>query len=118
MSCKLCDRLIISTGVTWTGTALSIALPAGSYRDGERFCIVVAQAIPATATIDAPVVFTIGANTEEFSLVGCNCRPVTACRIHARTKYMVRVETTPTTAVFRLQRHVGCGSNNLPAISG
>ena len=48
--CKLCDRLVISQAVTFTGGNLVINLPAGNYRNGCKYCIVVAQAIPATAT--------------------------------------------------------------------
>lgn len=62
--CKLCDRLVISQAVTFTGGNLVINLPAGSYNNREKYCIVVAQAIPAAATINAPVVITIGTGTE------------------------------------------------------
>ena len=61
--CKLGDRLVISQAVTFDGTSLVINLPAGSYNDGCKYCIVVAQAIPAATTITAPVVITIGTGT-------------------------------------------------------
>ena len=61
--CKLCDRLVLSQAVTFTGGNLEINLPAGAYNNGEKYCIVVAQAIPDTATINAPVYFTIGTGT-------------------------------------------------------
>ena len=50
--CKLCNRLIISTAVTYTAPNLIITIPAGSYNDGEKYCIVVAQSIPTTTTIN------------------------------------------------------------------
>ncbi len=64
--CKLCDRLVLSQAVTFTDGSLIINLPAGSYRNGQKYCIVVAQAIPAATTINAPVVVTIGTGTEQY----------------------------------------------------
>ena len=49
--CRLCDRLVISAAVTFTGGNLVVNLPAGSYRNGEKYCIVVAQSIPDSTTI-------------------------------------------------------------------
>ena len=57
--CKLCDRLIISQAITFTGGNLVVNLPDGSYNNNEKYCIVLAQAIPETTTINAPVVITI-----------------------------------------------------------
>lgn len=54
-TCKLCDRLIISQSITFTGGNLVINLPAGSYNNNCKYCIVLAQAIPTTTTIGAPV---------------------------------------------------------------
>ena len=117
--CFLCDRFVISDAVTFNGTSLVINIPAGSYMDGCRYCIVVAQTIPAATTINAPVVITIGDGTVQYPLTRCNCAPASACDIHPRTKYAVRVETTNTGGVFRmLGRSCGCCDNNLRAIDG
>ena len=62
-NCRLCDRLIISQTVTFTAPNLIINLPAGSYQNCERYCIVVAQAIPEATTINAPVFISIGDGT-------------------------------------------------------
>lgn len=61
--CRLCDRLVLSQAVAFTGGNLEINLPAGAYKNGEKYCVVVAQAIPDTTTINAPVYFTIGTGT-------------------------------------------------------
>ncbi|MBS7060296.1 MAG: hypothetical protein KH119_14230 [Faecalibacterium prausnitzii] len=53
--CKLCDRLVFSQAIAFTGGNLEINLPAGAYNNGGKYCIVVAQSIPATTTINAPV---------------------------------------------------------------
>lgn len=78
--CKLCPNLVISQAVTFTGGNLEINLPAGSYNDCEKYCIVVAQAIPDTTTINAPVYITIGTGTTLYPLTKRNCAQVTAWR--------------------------------------
>lgn len=68
MACQLCNRLVISQDVIFSGGTLNINIPAGSYADGEKYCIVIAQAIPAATTITAPVVITIGDGTAQYPL--------------------------------------------------
>ena len=118
-TCKLCDRLIISQAVTFAGDTLTINLPAGSYQDGCKYCIVVAQAIPAATTINAAVVVTIGDGTEEYPLAGCDCAQLTACSIRTRTRYATKVVTTPTGGSFKLLGRAACApNNNLISIDG
>lgn len=117
--CKLCDKFVISQAVTFTGGNLVINLPAGSYGNGCKYCIVVAQAIPAATTIGANVLFTIGTGTVQYPLVNRCCRPVTACGIRTRTRYSVVVETTPTGGTFKLLGNAcPCPTNNLRSIDG
>lgn len=77
--CRLCDRLVLSQAVAFTGGNLEINLPAGAYNNGEKYCVVVAQAIPDTTTINAPVYFTIGTGTTLYPMTKRNCAQVTAC---------------------------------------
>lgn len=117
--CKLCDRLVISEAVTFTGGNLVINLPAGSYANGEKYCIVVAQAIPAATTITAPVFITIGDGTELYELTRCDCSQVTACGLRTRTRYSTRVSTDATGGVFKMLGRPCCSPNNqLAAIDG
>lgn len=123
MSCKpvchLCDRLVLSQSVAFTGGNVEVNLPAGSYNNGEKYCIVIAQTIPTTATIGAPVVFTIGTGTETYPLTTRNCRQVTACGIRTRTRYSVCVATNSTGANFRMLGAPCCSpSNNLTGVNG
>lgn len=37
--CKLCNHLVISQAVAFTGGNLMITLPAGSYNNGEKYCM-------------------------------------------------------------------------------
>lgn len=117
--CRLCDRLVISQAVTFAGGALTINLPAGNYRNGQKYCIVVAQSIPDTATINAPVVVTIGTGTNQYPLTRCDCAQVTACGIRTRTKYSTVVNTTGTGGTFRLLGRPACAPNNaIASING
>ena len=42
---KLCRRLVLSQSVTFANGTLTINIPAGSYANGERYCLVIAQAM-------------------------------------------------------------------------
>lgn len=118
-SCRLCKNLIISQAVTFTGGSLVINLPAGSYNDGCKYCIVVAQTIPTTTTITAPVVITIGTGTQQYPLLKCDCTQATACSIRTRTRYSTCVETTATSGAFKLLGNICCApTNNLRGING
>ena len=123
MSCptykRLCDKLVISDSVTFTGGNLVIDLPAAAYNNNQKYCIVVAQTIPTTTTITAPVVITIGGNaTVTYPLLDCNCAPVTACAINTRTRYSTCVHTDATTGTFRLLGKIPCSrcADNLLSI--
>lgn len=117
--CRLCDRLVLSEAVTFADGTLTINIPAGSYNNGEKYCIVVAQTIPAATTITAPVVITIGDGTEEYPVVNRCCAQITACGLRTRTRYATRVSTSATGGSFKLLGDPCCAPNNaLPAIDG
>lgn len=117
--CKLCPRLVVSQDVTFTGGDLEINLPAGSYNNGEKYCIVVGQAIPDATTINAPVVITIGAGTELYPLTDRRCAQVTACGIRTRTRYAAVVSTSATGGTFKLLGRTCCAPDNaLAGIDG
>lgn len=106
--CRLCDNLIISEAVTFDGTNLLIDLPAGAYQNCEQYCIVVAQAIPATTTINAPVFITISGGAVLYPLNRCNGVQATASGIRTRTRYATRVSTTTTGGAFQLLGKICC----------
>lgn len=117
--CKLCNKLIISSDVTFTaGTGLIIDIPAGTYYNNEKYCIVVAQAIPTDTTISAPVFISIGGDTTTlYPLVRRNCIQATACNIRTRTKYSTCVATNTVSGTFRLLGDIGCcGAEVLPSL--
>ena len=122
MSCNrncntLCPNLIISTSVavvTVNGVdTLLINIPAGTYRNGCKYCIVVAQTIPATATINMPVAISIGGDTATvYPMTNRGCAQVTACAIRTRTRYPVCVSTSATGGTFKVLSGLYCAPNN------
>ena len=117
--CRLCDRLVLSQAVTFADGTLTINLPAGSYANGEKYCIVIAQAIPEATTITAPVVITIGTGTEEYPLTNRCCAQVTAASLRTRTRYSTVVSTSATGGTFKMLGKGACAPvNNLTAIDG
>ena len=119
--CHLCPRLILSADVTFAAGTLTINLPAVSYNNGQKYCVVLAQAIPAATTITAPVVVTIGDGTETYPLTNRYGAQVTANLLRTRTKYATCVSTTSTGGAFRLLGlPKGCCpvTSNLTAIDG
>ena len=118
-NCRLCDRLILSQAVTFTAPNLVINLPAGSYQNCERYCVVVAQAITDATTINAPVFITIGDGTELYPLNQCNGVQATASGIRTRTRYATKVTTTATGGAFRLLGKICCyPADSLTSIDG
>lgn len=121
-SCKLCNNLIISqsvTVVTVNGVdTLVIDLPARTYGDSCKYCIVIAQTIPDVATINMPVAFSIGGDTSTvYPFVRCDCSQVTACAIRTRTRYSTIVSTSATSGVFKSLGGLSCCPiNNLVSL--
>ena len=117
--CRLCRNLILSQAVTFADGTLTINIPAGSYADGEKYCIVIAQAIPAATTITSPVVITIGDGTVEYPLVNSCCAQVIACALRTRTRYSTIVSTDAVGGSFKMLGRGCCAPNvNLAAIDG
>lgn len=119
-TCKrLCNRLILSDSVTFVDDTLLIDIPAGTYFDNNKYCIVVAQSIPAETTINAAVGITIGGDTTTvYPLLNCNLTPVTACSINTRTRYSTIVRTGTSSGSFVLMGKLPCSQcvNNLPSL--
>lgn len=117
--CSLCSKLVISQGVTFTDDTLVINLPdTRSYANGDKVCIVVAQAIPDAVTINAPVGVTIGDGTTVFPLTTRNCAQISACGTQSRTKYstVVSVDAAGNGAFRLLGNPRYCAPGNADAV--
>ena len=100
-NCKLCRKIVLSQNITFNGTSLVVNLPENSYGNCQNYCIILAQSIPDTTTINAPVVFSIGTGTVEYPFVNCDCTPIYASQVRTRHKYKVRVNTAVNDGVFK-----------------
>ena len=112
-NCRLCRNIVISTAVTLVTVdgvdTLVIDIPAGFYPDCRRVCLVVAQTIPTTTPITAPVAISIGGDTTTvYPIVNCDCSQITACAIRTRTKYGLCISTSATSAVFKTIKPLAC----------
>lgn len=122
MSCNrrcnsLCPNLVISTSVavvTVNGVdTLLINIPEATYKNNSKYCIIVAQAIPSTATINMPVAISIGGDTATvYPLTNRCCAQITACAIRTRTRYPVCVSTSATGGTFKVLSGLCCAPNN------
>ena len=97
---------------------LVIDIPEGVYANCRKVCLVIAQAIPDTATIGMPVAISIGGDTTTtYPIVGKDCAQITACAIRTRRKYPLRISTNATSAVFKSLGGLSCAPvNNLETI--
>lgn len=102
-NCRLCDKLILSTAINFDADTneVIVALPTNAYGNCQKYCIVLAQAIPTSATINSTVVFTIGNNPTRFPFVNKCCVPIYASQIRTRTIYPTRVNTAVNSGVFK-----------------
>lgn len=102
-SCRLCDKLILSTAINYDSDTnqVIVALPANCYANCQKYCIVLAQSLPTSATIDAQVVFTIGNNATRYPFVNKDCTPIYATQLRTRRVYNTRVNTAVNTGVFK-----------------
>ena len=100
--CKICRNLIISTSVDFdpTTNSLDITIPNSCYRNCQKVCIVVAQTIPVSTTINALVYIVV--NGTRFPLQRFDCTQAVATEIRTRTKYSTRVVTNTVSGAFRL----------------
>lgn len=116
-SCNECTRKVYSdaiTVVTIDGVdTLVIDVPAQTFNNCQRGCIVLIQNIPATATINMPVAISIGGDTTTvYPVVRCNCGQITACSLRVRRRYPFKVSTTATGGVFKILKNLSCSPNN------
>lgn len=102
-NCSLCRKLIISQAINFDATTNTVIvdLPAGNYGNCCDYCMVFAQSVPASATINAPVVFSIGGGATQYPFLNCDCTPILASQIRTRRKYKTKVSTAVNSGVFK-----------------
>ena len=112
-SCNECSRKIYSTSVTVITVnnvdTLVINVPAQSFSNNQRGCIVITQSIPAAATITMPVAISIGGDTATvYPVVSCNCDAVVACQLRTRRRYPFVVRVDAGAGAFKVLRNLSC----------
>lgn len=114
-NCRLCDKLILSTAINYDSATnqVIVALPANSYSNCQKYCIVFAQSLPTAATINANVVFTIGNNATRYPFVNKDCTPILVSQVRTRRVYQTRVNTAVNDGVFKYIGNCCLPSNNI-----
>ena len=114
--CRLCPHFIAARSVTYASGVLTINIPTGTYNSGEKYCLVVADNIPADAIIGSPVVVTIGTDTTTYPLLKCNGAQVVAGNLRSRYRYSTVFSTNVASGgAFRLLGKVFCCESSTPA---
>lgn len=66
-ACKECDRKVYVSAITFAADTLTLNFPdTMSYVNGRKYCFVLTTPLPDAATVNAPVVVTVGDGTTEF----------------------------------------------------
>ena len=119
-SCNECPRKAFSDSVTIVTVdgvdTLVVDVPAQSFNNCQRGCLVIVQNIPAAATINMPVAISIGGvTTTVYPVVNCNDVQVTVPMLRTRTRYPFKVALNATSGVFRIQKNLSCAPTNVLA---
>lgn len=115
---RLCNRFTTTDGITFVGGTLVVNLPEGSYNNGERYCIVIADARPAGILAGAPVVFTIGGGAVQYPLLDRCGVQATERIITPRSMFGVILKTTATGGSFYIPKYRACNPNVLESVNG
>lgn len=99
---RIDPRSVTPLGVTFAAGTLTINLPQRSYNSGCPYFIRLVEALPAEATIGAPVVVTVGTGTVEYPLLDCQGVQVTAERLRTGYSYPVAVVGNNASGAFRV----------------
>lgn len=102
--CCNCRNRTLSTAIAATATELVITIPANTYYNHNKLCLVLAQAIPEITGLPLPVVIQIGTDTTTYPLRdGCG-NNIYSDQLRSRRIYQLIVNTESQTFVFRGRR--------------
>ena len=102
-ACRECSRKVYVSTITFADGTLTLNFPdTMSYVNRCKYCFVLTTDLPDAATVNAPVVVTVGAGTVEFPLLNKCGGQVTAQQLRTRRRYPFRVETTAAGGSIRL----------------
>lgn len=115
-SCNECPRKVFSDNVTIVTVdgvdTLVVDVPAQSFNNCQRGCLVIVQNIPAASTINMPVAISIGGvTTTVYPVVSCSGVQVTVPMLRTRRRYPFKVATNATSGVFKILKNLSCAPN-------
>lgn len=101
-NCRICQNIVVSTNVAIVSGNMVITIPAGSYKNNQRLCILIAQTIPVSAT-PLPVVIQVTGSTVNIPFRTICGHNVYSDQLRTRTIYPAYAATDSQTFVYRLK---------------
>ena len=96
-ACKECERKVYVADITFAAGVLTLNFPdTMAYVNGCKYCFVLTTNLPDAATVNSPVVVTVGAGTTTFPLLTRCGTQVVAQQLRTRRRYPFKVSTTAT----------------------
>lgn len=96
-ACKECERKVYVSDITFATGVLTLNFPdTMAYVNGCKYCFVLTTNLPDEATVNAPVVVTVGAGTTTFPLLSRCGAQVIVQQLRKRRRYPFKVSTTAT----------------------
>ena len=99
---RIDPRSVTAEALTFAAGTLTINIEQRSYNSGCPYFLRILEPIPATATVGAPVVVTIGTGTVEYPLLDCAGVQITAERLRSGYSYPVVVVDGGTSGAFKV----------------
>lgn len=105
---RIDPRSITPVAVTFADDTLTINLPQNTYNRCGVYYLRLTEPIPATTTITAPVVITIGTGTVEYPLLSACGGQVVAASLRSGYSYPITLVPGGTDGAFKVLDKLWC----------
>lgn len=109
---RIDPRSITAASITFAADTLTINLPQRTYNAGGVYFLRLTDEIPDTATINAPVVITIGEGTVTYPLLSKCGGQVTAASLRSGYSYPITLVNGGTDGAFKVLDKLWCAPSN------
>lgn len=105
---RIDPRSVTAESVTFAGSTLTINVPQRTFYVGCPYFLRITEEIPETATVNAPVVITIGDGTVEYPLMKLFGGQAIAANLRSGYSYPIMLVQGGTNGAFRLLDRLPC----------
>ena len=115
--CNCCKRFVKTVSVSVSGNTLVLNIPQMTFKDGDKICLCVAQALPVYGPTVNAVALSIGTTSKTtYNILTEDAELVNPNNIRARRVYHLRAAAT--SQLFRVCKKELCGctctNNTIP----